>query len=412
MTKNYALLAFVALFPFILPAQGQLVMTGSSYVVIDNSAKVVIENPATNGIVNSGTGGIMTESEFDQVVWFIGTNTGTYTMPFVSQAAITQIPFSANIGTGGAGSGTIWFSTYPGATWDNNTYRPSDVTHMFDYNTNSVNNSDHVVDRFWIIDAQGYSTKPSANFTFTYRDGEWTQIGNNIVEANLGAQRFHPGPNVWGDYLPQGTTNTATNQTSGVPVVPTDFFRSWTLSETTNPLSVDLTYFKGTCNGSDLTFNWQTLSENGVDHFEVEHLSNNNFEVIGMVQTQAGSGIKNYTYVPTTYRSGIFRLVEVTDDGARIIKSTLETNCDNSETWVSFDNNNNTLFMQFNGNLSGEEGLEIFDAAGRVVFKTNVIIQLGVNTISIPGLDISRGFYSVRMKNGTELISEQIIKAN
>jgi hypothetical protein len=68
--------------------------------------------------------------------------------------------------------------------------------------------------------------------------------------------------------------------------------------------------------------------------------------------------------------------------------------------------------MQFDGNLTGEEGLEIFDAAGRLVFKTDVIIQLGVNTISIPDLDITRGFYSVRMKNGTELISEQIIKAN
>lgn len=412
MTKNYALLAFVTILSLFSSAQGQLVMTGSSYVVIDNSAKVVIENPATNGIVNSGTGGIMTESEFDQVVWFVGTNTGTYTMPFVSQAVITQIPFTANIGTGGSGTGKIWFSTYPGATWDNNTYRPSDVTHMFDYNTNSVNNSDHVVDRFWIIDAQGYTTKPSANFTFTYRDAEWTQVGNNIVEANLGAQRFHPGPNLWGDYLPQGTTNTATNQTSGVPVVPTEFYRSWTLSETTNPLSVELTYFKGTCNGGDLTFNWQTLSENGVDHFEVEHSTNNNFEVIGMIPTQSGSGIKNYTYSPTVYRSGIFRLVEVTDNGVRIIKSTLETDCNSSETMVSFDNNTNTLFMQFDGNLSGEEGLEIFDAAGRVVFRTDVIIQLGVNTISIPDLDISRGFYSVRMQNGTELISEQIIKAN
>ena len=74
-------------------------MSGASYIVIDNSAKLVVENPATNAITNSGTGGIMTESEFDEVFWFIGNGTGTYTMPFVSQAAITQIPFTANIAT-------------------------------------------------------------------------------------------------------------------------------------------------------------------------------------------------------------------------------------------------------------------------------------------------------------------------
>lgn len=402
-------LSFIAGITF---AQGRLVMTGASYVVIDNNAKVVIENSATNAITNSGSGGIMTESEFDQVIWNIGTGTGAYTMPFVSQAAITQIPFTANIGAAGTGAGQIRFSTYPGATWDNNTYRPSDVTHMFDYNTNSVNNSNHVIDRFWIIDALGYGTKPDATFTFTYRDAEHLQVGNAIIEADLGAQRFHFGPNIWGDYLPQGTTNTATNQTSGVPVVPADFWRSWTLSEITNPLSVDLTYFKGTCDGESLIFNWQTLNESNVDHFEIEYLNGSNFEVLAMIPTQSGSGVKNYAYESTNIRNGAFRLVEITTDGDRVIKASLQTNCSSSETFVSFDNSTNTLFLQFDGLSNGQETIEIFDASGRVVFKTDVEIQIGVNSLSIPNLQLSHGFYSVRMKNGTEFISEQIIKAN
>lgn len=409
--KRLILLAALFLSPFAY-TQSRLVMTGASYIVIDNSAKLVVENSATNAITNSGTGGIMTESEFDQVVWFVGTGTGAYTMPFVSQATITQIPFTANIGTAGTGSGTIRFSTYPGATWNNDTYRPSDVTHMFDYNTNSVNNSDHVIDRFWIIDALGYGTKPSATFTFTYRDAEHLQVGNNIVEADLGAQRFHPGPNIWGDYLPQGTTNVATNQTSGVPVVPADFWRSWTLSEITNPLSAELTYFKATCDDGQLKFNWQTNSESNVDHFEIEHYTGTNFEVIAMVPALGGNSINNYEYLSEIYRSGTFRLMEIDDDANRMLKSTLQADCSSSETVVSFDNTSNTLFLQFDGQFNGEEQLEIFDATGRVVFKTNVALQYGANFISVPNLQLSHGFYSVRMKNGNKLISEQIIKAN
>jgi hypothetical protein len=47
-----------------------------------------------------------------------------------------------------------------------------------------------------------------------------------------------------------------------------------------------------------------------------------------------------------------------------------------------------------------------------VVFRTDVAIQYGANFIAVPDLQLSHGFYAVRIKNGLELISEQIIKAN
>lgn len=394
-------------------SQATFNITGGAYVVIDNSAKLVVENPSTTAISNTGSGGIMTESEFDQVVWMIGTNSGTFTMPFVSQATITQIPFTATISSPGSGSGVVWFSTYPGSVSDNNTYRPSDVTHMFDYNTNTINNSSHVIDRFWIIDALGYTTKPTATFAFTYRDIEHTVASNTIVEADLGAQRFNSGTNQWGDYLPQGTTNTVTNETSGVPVSPANFFRSWTLSEITNPLAVDLTYFKATCNGEDLKFNWQTAYEADVDHFELERFNNTSFEVIAFIPTQGGVGINDYSYTSPIYRNGLFRLMEVDQNGARSEKSSLTADCSaSSDVWVSFNNSTNTLNMQFNGELDSDETLEIFDASGKVVFRSTVTIQKGTNVVSVPDLDFSNGMYAVRMKNGTGLINEKIIKSN
>jgi len=393
-------------------SQSRLVMTGSSYIVIDNNAKVVVENPATDAITNSGTGGIMTESEFDQVIWNIGTGTGAYVMPFVSQAAVTQIPFTVNITAPGTGAGQLLFSTYPGPVADNNTYRPSDVTHMYDYNTGSVNNSSHTIDRFWIADASGYGTKPSATLQFTYRDAEHLQTGNSIVEGSLGAQRFNSLTNHWGDYLPQGITNTATNTTSNVPAVPANFFRSWTLSEITTPLAIELAYFKSSCSGSSLTLSWQTTSETDVDHFEIEHYLQGQFSVIGFIQPQPAEGIRNYTFTPGNNREGVFRLVEVDMNGNRYVRSSVSATCSlEVPVVVSYNSEMGALHMSFEGNAESLEMLQIYDAGGKLVFVTELEISKGVNAVVLPDMFLSTGMYMVRLQNGQALISEKVIAA-
>lgn len=413
MRKKVLLATLGVLSSYIVVAQaGRLILNNNAFIVIDNSAKLVVQNPATNAVTTMGTGGnIVTESEFDQVRWNIGTSTGTYVMPFTSGATFTKIPFTANITAAGSGAGHILFSTYPGPTFDNNTYRPSDVTHMFDYNTNSVNNSNHVIDRFWIIDAAGYTARPTATFQFTYRDVEHTQVGNAIVEADLGAQRFNSSTNQWGDYLPQGVTNTTANTTSNVPVSPANFFRSWTLSEVTNPLAAELAYFKSSCNGNTLVLSWQTLSESNIDRFEIEHEENGQFVVIGMVAaTGAGAGIENYSFVSAVNREGIFRLVEVDSDGNRILRSTISASCLSSdEVVISYVNNG--LVMQFDGAGESVETLSVFDASGKLVCQRQVGIDAGNNTVIVPELFLSHGMYVVRMKNGFSMIHEKVIAA-
>ena len=68
-----------------------------------------------------------------------------------------------------------------------------------------VNATVHAIDRFWLVNAQGYTTKPSGFLTFTYIDNEWSAAGNVLAEANLGAQRFNDGAGLWGDMWSNGT---------------------------------------------------------------------------------------------------------------------------------------------------------------------------------------------------------------
>ncbi|ASS49391.1 MAG: hypothetical protein A3D31_03285 [Candidatus Fluviicola riflensis] len=404
--------AFLVLSSCTIFGQGRLILNNNAFMVVDNSAKVVIANPATNAVSTTGTGGnIVTESEFDQVIWNIGTSTGIYVMPFTSQTTFTKIPFTANITAAGTGAGAIRFSTYPGPTWDNNTYRPSDVTHMWDYFSASFNNSLHVIDRFWIIDALSYGTKPTATFQFTYRDSEHLAVGNTIVESDLGAQRFNSSTNHWGDYLPQGVTNAVTNTTSNVPVSPTNFFRSWTLSEITFPLAAEIAYFKSSCTGDALVLEWQTLSESGLDHFEIEHLQNGQFAVIGFVQpTGAGAGIENYSFVSAVNREGVFQLVEVDIDGNRAVKSSISASCIATDN-VIVSYSNGGIIMSFDGAAESVEDLQIYDAGGRLVYHSDLSVSNGANTVVIPDLNLSHGMYMVRLKNGLNTINEKVVAA-
>ncbi len=80
---------YIGLITGLLPlmASAQIVMSGSYYVVMTggtplNPTSLVLTNPAPAGITNNGSGWIVSENEFNQVDWPVGTNTGTYVVPF------------------------------------------------------------------------------------------------------------------------------------------------------------------------------------------------------------------------------------------------------------------------------------------------------------------------------------------
>jgi hypothetical protein len=194
-----------------------------------------VANPATNAIVVNSGGFISSESEFNMVAWNIGTNTGSYVLPFGYSSA-DYLPVTCDISTAGVGSGMIKFSTYHGSGWDNSTYEPSDVANMTDFSV--PNYSSQAVDRFWIVDANtGYTTKPTPDLTFTYIRGASSPseiaTPNYIVESDLFAQRYNSSLNEWYDWTGASTGtditsgNTGTVTTGNVPVA--DFYRSWCL---------------------------------------------------------------------------------------------------------------------------------------------------------------------------------------
>ena len=67
--------------------------------------------------------------------------------------------------------------------------------------------------------------------------------------------------------------------------------------------------------------------------------------------------------------------------------------------------------MSFDGAAESVEDLQIFDAAGRLVYNSDLSISNGANTVVIPDLNLSHGMYMVRLKNGLNFISEKVVAA-
>ena len=146
---------------------GQIVINNGGIIYVNggstsaNKVYVVLNSPPATPIsmTNSvAAQGIRMETEFSKLKYNLGTATTAITVPYLSLNS-ECFPLTMNGITAGTGAtGAICFSSVPPGTtsgtrnggWDNNTYKPSQVSNMFDIS--SANNSPHTIDRFWIIE--------------------------------------------------------------------------------------------------------------------------------------------------------------------------------------------------------------------------------------------------------------------
>ena len=213
----------------------RVVFSNDPYINISSNAYFVIDNSNVNAITGPTVGNIITEGELNVVKWNIGNATGNYIVPFTTSTLI-KIPLELNILTAGnTATGSVIFSTYRTPSNSNLPY-PSDVTNM--NSTCNSNNALYAVDRFWRIDAINYSIKPSPVISFVYNNS-LTEIGgtNTITQSKLQAQRFNAGLNTWETPLKlYGQCNSLLRKVSNASITPADFFKSWTLIDSTNML--------------------------------------------------------------------------------------------------------------------------------------------------------------------------------
>lgn len=417
----FLLIIFSSIFSI---SQNRIIFKDDSYLVISNGAQLVIDNTSSNAISTVGSGGnIVSENETNIVRWNIGAATGNYMVPFSNQIG-NKIPLVLNITNSGVALGSVNFSTYGGATWDNSTYLPSNVTNMS--SACCVNNSANVIDRFWVIDAINYTTKPGVSIDFTYLDAEHTASSNTIIESLLFAQRFNPTPNnTWGDWLgTYGTASTVLNTVSSGSISPANFFKSWTLVNQNSPLPIELLYFKVDCEEQNsYKFQWATATENNNNFFTIEKSSDGiNWTFFSKLPSKGNSfSIQEYSLILNKGEENnessslsYFRLKQTDYDNTTTYSSIIDSECRNiSQIDVSeFPNPNFGIFtVELNNFDQNNETIEltITDIIGALIEKRFVIISNQKHKELFNLSNNPSGVYYLSIKSSGKLIVKKII---
>ncbi|MBL0128971.1 MAG: T9SS type A sorting domain-containing protein [Flavobacteriales bacterium] len=425
-------LGLIVLIPLGVIAQnGRIVLNNDAWLRIDNGAWVVIEEPTNIGISTMGTGGnIRSEGEFNRIRWQIRSTTGAYVIPYTTANGV-KMPFTYTAigGASNEATASICFSTYNygmiGATnWNNDLYRPSDVTHMNNYWLGAAQpNSDNVVDRFWEVDPGvtgfAYSTLPTIQLGFTYDPGAGTgdvRTGNAITGVSaVGAQRFNSPLGQWGDYLPAGVFAAgAVNSVTGANATPANFFRSWTLSNILEPLPVELLAFRATCVVDRVRLEWSTGSESNSSHFTIQRSGNDQvFEDIGQVAAVGTSStMTNYAWVDERpLAMGYYRLRMVDLDQSSALGPLAVVSCkDTPQTalvnaWDGGADLNITVLSSVDQVMN----LELFDASGRVVVqRNNLNMTEGLNRVELSQGDLAMGIYTIVLRSSEGLFTRRV----
>ncbi len=387
----------------------RVVFNNNSYINLDGGAHLVLSNSNSNAITLKGAGGnIISESEDNVVDWKIGNNIGEYIVPFTTQNGV-KIPTILNLSSGGVGMGEVLFSTHTDNdninSWNNMDYLPSGVLNMFGVN-GFTNNSAYVIDRFWTIEAKGYSTQPVGMLSFSYDNAERLAVGNTINSGTLKAQYYNPSLNIW-EYPSSGIDAFPITNVTGVPTT-TSFYKTWTLSEENNPLPVELLDFTVVeKNKKYVLLNWRTLSELNNDYFSVQKSKDGvHWYEVGQVNGM-GTSVQMSNYLFKDYKPYIgksyYRLEQFDFNGNSEFSTIKVIDFIGAEFMALYPNPYSSslgaLNLKVNTYSSGFVTIKIYDSKGGCMYKQKYFLFEGENLIVLNLEGIAKGNYVVSIQN-------------
>jgi hypothetical protein len=418
--KKYLLSLIICILNVLSFAQARLIINNGGIININggtvtNPIYLVVDNFNSNAITRNTSGHIISEGEFNILKWNIGSNAASYTLPFgINTTNYLPINFTTS---GAVGSGNMQFSTHSG-NWQNSNYLPLDVL-TFNHNGNP-DNSAYTIDRFWRVEPINYITNPTlTNLTLSYLDIEYSQANNSIIENNLIAQRYNNSIDIWDDYFPVGSINTATNTYNITSIAGNQNFRWWTLSDNSNVLPIELASFESECKVDNILITWKTLSEVNNNYFILEKSTDGiTFNTIATIPSKNSNSnsIQEYSFLDDDNINTLYyyRLKQTDNDGTFTYSSIIKSNCISSTQEIInikiFPNpTTDILTIQIDNNKE-DIYYNIFDINGKIIIDNN----LGKNKKILQNINISslaNATYFIQILSDDEIIkTEKIIK--
>ena len=386
--------------------QARMILNGAK-INIRDGATLVLANGAANALTRN-SGHIISEGETNVVKWVTQNDTGTYILPWgVGNADYIPFVFTK---TAGSGSGYYSFSTYA-TGWQNSLQLPAGITNL---NHDNQDNSAFVLDRFWQINAQGYTRKPDlSNLVFSYLETEYTAPGNSILEDGLRAQRWNSQTNEWGDLMPTGQVNTTDNTVTVASVSEADAYQWWALVEENSPLPLFFLSFNIRQEAGQAVLSWQTTMETNVKNFEIQRTADaHDFQTVGKVPAKGGSAKNDYAFTDNNLVPGInyYRIKSIDMDDAFLFSRIRVLNYDLKNELIVFPNpiQNNTIQMSGAQLLESPYAVYLYDLQGRLLQQE--LLKVKSNIVPWPLKNtLKPGIYLFQVVHGSSVYQEKVL---
>jgi gliding motility-associated-like protein len=249
--------------------------TGSIFLdnqrLVLNRNTLILNTNSPSALRYTGNAGILGETDalvgYGYVQWNLrdAPEDSVYITPFITQNG-TRVPLTMDLNTNATqflDSAFIKLATYPTdfTLIPNNRPLPLGVINLD--NEFGLENDQFTLDRYFVIEDDGFRNLPEMALTFGYAEMEWVPVGgsrNTIDEARLKGVRYDFGMNSWA-YPGIGTINTADNR------LTTEYSRSyegvWTLINTSSCPTANFTYINR-CLNTPSTFQDSSFVENDI----------------------------------------------------------------------------------------------------------------------------------------------------
>jgi hypothetical protein len=360
-----------------------------------NPIFITLSNPASTAISTSNGGMVLSEGQYNILKWNIADQIGDYVVPFCNQSS-QYIPINLKVTGSGSSNGYINFSTY--ATSADNLPLPIGVSTIAHVDTLLPEDGALLLDRFWIIDADSYSSKPTGSLELNYSTDDFSE---DLIfgTTNFGVQMYDPEIDAW-EVAQLGSDN-LNGVISGIQLTDESFFPFYAVVKSGSPLPITLINFHALWGNDEQSFanvNWTTASELNNAYFEV-HRSHDgiNWNKIDQVEG-AGTSIHSINYQISDKRpiqgTLYYRLKQVDFDGAFTFSHIVALNktIENPKIIVYPNPIKDEFHIKFNGFENYPSNLLVYDNLGKMI-QLDIYVDHSESEFIVNATNLPSGVY-------------------
>jgi len=190
--------------------------------------------------------------------------------------------------------------------------------------------------------------------------------------------------------------------------------RYFSLSDANNALPVTLVSFEASCKNNYALIEWETATEIGTSHFDIEKSEDGiNWNVIQSIVAANKINGNSYNYEDNNPLSTAYYRIKIVDmSGAYYYSPVFSGGCaDNAMPFVVYPNPaDNNAVARISVRQPAEAIIQLYDISGRQLYTSKWSLQAGNNQFALPVQSLIANAYIVKILIGKKVLQTKFIK--